>query len=63
MTDRAVDLLMDELEGLTHDTEEKVKILNRSVVNGWSGIYPLDGGEKNRKSVPADPIPQYGIVL
>ena len=63
MTDKAVDLLMDELDGLTHDTGEKVKILNRSVVNGWSGIYPLDGGEKNRKSVPADPIPQYGIVL
>ena len=63
MTDRAVDLLMDELEDITHDTGEKVKILNRSVVNGWSGIYPLDGGEKNRKSVPADPIPQYGIVL
>ena len=54
---------MDELEDITHDTGQKVKILNRSVVNGWSGIYPLDGGEKNRKSVPADPIPQYGIVL
>ncbi len=50
MTDRAVELLLSNLEKMASDDERKIEILNQSIVNGWQSIYELkqkDGELKN----------------
>lgn len=42
MTDRAVELLISNLEKLAPgDTDTKIAILNQSIVNGWKGVFAL----------------------
>lgn len=42
MDDGAVSLLIEELEKIGKDTDERIAILNKSVMNGWIGIFPLN---------------------
>jgi hypothetical protein len=41
MTDHAIDLMLNKLNTMSTVVSEQVEILNRSIENGWSGIYPL----------------------
>jgi len=41
MTDRAIELLLKKLMGLSSDTAEQIEILEQSIVNGWTSIYPV----------------------
>jgi len=43
MTERAVDLMIKKLDTLstTKTIEEKIDILDQSILNGWRGIFPL----------------------
>lgn len=41
MTDRAVELLIGNLEKFSTDVQERIDILNQSIVNGWQGVFPL----------------------
>ena len=41
MTDRAVELMIGSLDEMTANNNEKIKILEQSIVNGWKGIFPL----------------------
>lgn len=53
MTDNAVKLMIGKLNKMTSITSEKVEIINQSIVNGWTGLYPLK--EQKRK----EPIPSW----
>lgn len=44
MTDRAIELMLGQLNKLTNDDGEKVAILNQSIVNSWKGVFALKGG-------------------
>lgn len=46
--DHAIDLLINELQGLSSDPDEQIKILERSIVNGWKGIFELNKGQANK---------------
>lgn len=46
MSDRAVTLMMNKLETLSHDKYEQVQILNQSIMQGWTGVYELKGENK-----------------
>lgn len=48
MTDRAVELLIENLGKLSGDVQEQVEILNQSIMNGWLGVFPL----KKQKQEP-----------
>lgn len=48
MTDRALSLLLKKLDNLTNIEENKIKIVEQSILNSWQGIFPLK-----------DSIPQY----
>lgn len=51
MTARARDLMLKSLEELAPgDDATKVKILNQSIMNGWKGVFTLNGKEKNIQS-------------
>jgi hypothetical protein len=41
MTDKAVKLMYSELDKLASDDRTKIAILEQSIVNGWTGIFPL----------------------
>lgn len=41
MGDEAVVLLIEELQKIGKSTNERITILNRSIMNGWTGIFPL----------------------
>lgn len=41
LTEKAAKLLINNLDKLSNDENEKVEILNQSIVNGWQSVYPL----------------------
>lgn len=41
MTDHAVGLLINKLNGMTSYIPEQIEIINQSIVNGWQGVFPL----------------------
>lgn len=41
MTDHAVELLINKLNGLSSYIPEQIEIINQSIVNGWQGVFPL----------------------
>lgn len=47
MTERALILFLDNLNQLSSNDNEKIQILNNSIMNAWLNIYPLR--EKNEK--------------
>ena len=48
MSDRAITLMMNKLELLSHDKHEQVQILNQSIMQGWTGLYALKDDGKSR---------------
>ena len=56
MTIRALELMLNKLDKLaTNDNDnDKIEILNNSIMNSWKGIFELKGdnyGNKNTKGV------------
>ena len=41
MTDHAVDLMIGKLQKMSSDVNEQIEILNQSIMNGWTGVFPL----------------------
>ena len=41
MTEKAISLLISKLDKMTSDNDEKIEILNQSILSGWTSIYPL----------------------
>lgn len=46
MSDHAVALMVNKLNKMTSNVQEQIEILNQSIVNGWQGIFPLNGKEQ-----------------
>lgn len=41
MTPRAIEMMISKLDTIAKNDEEKIAILNESVMNSWQGIFPL----------------------
>lgn len=41
MTDKAIQLMLKKLKGLSEVEEIQIKILETSIINSWQGIFPL----------------------
>ena len=48
LTNRAIELSLKKLSDLTNNDEEKILIVQNSIMNGWTTFYPLKPDEKNR---------------
>lgn len=46
MTDHAIDLFRKELDKLANTDEEKIAIINQSIMRGWMGVFPLKDQQK-----------------
>ena len=49
MTDRAITLMINKLNKMTNDNDEKIQILEQSIMNGWKSVYPLKNDKKDSK--------------
>lgn len=58
MTERAVSLLLSQLDKLASTDEEKILVINQSIMNGWKSVYPLKEQKKDKPS-QADIIDQW----
>lgn len=65
MTDRAVELMINKLDKIADLPPEQIEILNQSIMNGWTGIFPLKkGAESNgRNTERASETTEYGTYL
>lgn len=52
MADHSIELLIKKLDSMTSVSNEKIQILEQSMINGWKGIFPLDKSSTSNKSVP-----------
>lgn len=46
MTDKAIKLMIAELNKLSSDTKVQVAIINQSILNGWRGVFALKQDNK-----------------
>ena len=49
MTDRAITLMINKLNKMTADNDEKIAILEQSIMNGWKSVYPIKNDKKYGK--------------
>jgi len=50
MTQRSLELIVGKLNKWTKDTNKQIEIINRSIENGWVGIFQPSEQNKNKKS-------------
>ena len=50
LTQKALELMLKKLDSIAGNEQEKIEIINQSIMNGWKGIFPL-----NNKSNPSSP--------
>lgn len=50
MTDRAIQLAVGKLRKMSDDVEEQIAIIDQSIMNGWSGLFPLNQDKGNKKT-------------
>lgn len=62
MTDRAVTLLLANLDKLADTTAGKIAVLQQSIVNGWTGVFPLRDSRRDGGNVFLDLAREEGIV-
>mgnify|MGYP000886268852 CR=1 FL=1 len=49
MTDRAITLMINKLNKMANDNDEKIAILEQSIMNGWKSVYPIKNDKKYGK--------------
>lgn len=49
MTDRAIELFIKKLNGMTSNLDEQVEIINTAIERGWKGIYPIADKPNTKK--------------
>nr|DAN97745.1 MAG TPA: helix-turn-helix domain protein [Caudoviricetes sp.] len=50
MTEHAIELMLKKLNKMTEDEDEKIEILNQSIMNSWKGIFELKEKKKGSTS-------------
>lgn len=61
MTDRAIKLLLGELDKLANNDTDKIAILEQSILNGWQSVFPLKT-QQGKQYKSASTKPEMKIV-
>lgn len=60
LTDKAIDLIVKKLDKLANNDAEKILMLEKSIENGWSGVFELKPHERiEDEPEPVEPIPDW----
>jgi DNA replication protein DnaD len=54
LTDNAIKLIFVQLDKLAINDDDKITILNNSILNSWPGVYELKGGDQTGKDTSKD---------
>lgn len=60
-TDRAFELAMNRLDGMTSDDNEKIAIINQSIECGWKSFYELKSERKKNSKFNNAPTRDYDM--
>jgi len=52
MTDLAVTMLLNKLDGLTNNTNEQIKIMKESILHAWDSVYLINNKTQNDEKKP-----------
>ncbi|GAA0681223.1 hypothetical protein [Clostridium cadaveris] len=66
LTDRALQLMLNKLKGLSENEDMQIKILEQSIENSWQGVFPLKGGNdgtSNRKHNKPEHVEGIGFEI
>lgn len=50
MTMNALRKMLSKLKKLAYTDDERIEILNNSIINGWKGVFPLKGNERRQQN-------------
>ena len=50
LTNKGLELIIDELFNLSTVPDEQIKILDKSIANNWAGLFPLKDNQQERKN-------------
>ena len=59
MTDRALRQLINKLYTLSTNKEEQLQILDNSIINNWSSLYPLKNENNNKGYKRTEIVPEW----
>lgn len=60
LTNRAIELSLKKLDDLSNNDDEKIAIVQNSIIGGWTSFYPLKPDEKKRqKDKPSYDLSKY----
>lgn len=59
LNNHAIELSLKRLDELTGSTKEKIKIVQNSIINGWTGFYPLSPDAQKRLDKPSYDLSKY----
>lgn len=59
LNNHAIELSLKRLDELTGSTKEKIQIVQNSIINGWTGFYPLSPDVKKRLDKPSYDLSKY----
>lgn len=54
MTERALKMLISKLETIGKTNTERIQILERSIMNGWKGVFPLNSSTSKASPYEVD---------
>jgi len=56
MTERAVSILVNQINKISTNPDDQIKILEQSIVNNWKSVYPLKNGVQDINNPDLSPI-------
>ena len=59
MTDRAIGLMLNKLQGLSDSEDGQIEILNQSIEHNWQSVYPLDEKKPQTSESPVQAHPEW----
>lgn len=62
LTDNAIKLLLSKLDNLASNDNDKIAVLEQSILNGWQGVFALKTAESKGKYQRQSLKPQIPIV-
>ena len=62
LTARGLELIIKKLDKLSDKKQEKIEILNNSIMNNWQGVFPLSDEQKKALTNANTKIDEYEIL-
>lgn len=59
MTERAIKIFLRKLANMGYDPQRQIEVIENSIINNWTGIYPLKEGHNEPKRNASENRDEY----